>query len=180
MDRPDPPGAVPLIVPRYDPSMPPENASPSASRPDRFEQLRAAILQFSSERDWGQFHDPKNLAMAIGVEVGELMDHFRWVGNGASPELLKDPRTRDGVEDEAADVLILLMEFAAVCGIDLLDAAERKLARNADRYPVALSRGRAEKHDRGGGGGAGDMGAIESARASRAEVDASRPASSGG
>lgn len=118
--------------------------------------------------------------MAIGVEVGELMDHFRWVGNGASPELLKDPRTRDGVEDEAADVLILLMEFAAVCGIDLLDAAERKLARNADRYPVALSRGRAEKHDRLGGGGAGDMGAIESARASRAEVDASRPASSGG
>jgi NTP pyrophosphatase (non-canonical NTP hydrolase) len=94
--------------------------------------------------------------MAIGVEAGELMDHFRWVANDASLGLLKDPRTRGGVEDEAADVLMLLIEFAATCGIDLLDAAERKLARNADRYPVSLARGRAEKHDRLGGGGAGE------------------------
>lgn len=147
--------------------------------PERFDRLRSAILAFAAEREWGQFHDPKNLAMAIGVEVGELMDHFRWVANDASLSLLNDPRTREGVEDEAADVLILLIEFAATCGIDLLEAAERKLARNASRYPVSLSRGRAEKHDRLGGGGAAAMGAIAAAEASGAEADASRPASSG-
>jgi len=116
--------------------------------PDRWQRLRRAITDFAVERDWQQFHDPKNLSMAIGVEAGELMDHFRWVANERSIALLQDPTSRRGVEDESADVLILLIEFAEVCGIDLLAAAERKLARNAERYPVALAKGRAVKHDR--------------------------------
>jgi NTP pyrophosphatase (non-canonical NTP hydrolase) len=110
--------------------------------------LQEKILAFAAERDWQQFHDPKNLAMAVAVEAGELMDHFRWVRNDASARVLDDAATRAGVEDEAADVMILLLEFAAVARIDLVQAVERKLARNAERYPVELSRGRSTKHDR--------------------------------
>ena len=111
-------------------------------------RLQAQILAFAAERDWQQFHDPKNLAMAVAVEAGELMDHFRWVRNEASLAALDDARTRAGVEEEAADVMILLLEFAAVCRIDLTKAVEAKIARNAERYPVHLARGRSDKHDR--------------------------------
>jgi NTP pyrophosphatase (non-canonical NTP hydrolase) len=111
-------------------------------------RLQEQILAFTAERDWQQFHDPKNLAMAVAVEAGELMDHFRWVPNAESHRALDDARTRAGVEEEAADVMILLLEFAAVAKIDITAAVERKLAKNAARYPVALSKGNATKHDR--------------------------------
>jgi NTP pyrophosphatase (non-canonical NTP hydrolase) len=110
--------------------------------------LQEKILAFAAERDWQQFHDPKNLAMAVAVEAGELMDHFRWVPNAESLRVLDDTKTRAGVEEEAADVMILLLEFAAVTKIDIKAAVEKKLARNAERYPVALSKGNATKHDR--------------------------------
>ncbi len=110
--------------------------------------LQEKILRFAAERDWQQFHDPKNLAMALGVEVGELMEHFRWLRSGEAFAALSDPRTRAEVEDEVADVTILLLEFASVCGIDIIDAAHRKVARNEERYPVDLSRGSAKKHTR--------------------------------
>ena len=113
--------------------------------PSDIARLQSAILAFAAERDWQQFHDPKNLAMAVAVEAGELMDHFRWVKNDESLQTLVDARTRADVEDEVA---ILLFEFAAVCGIDIAQVIERKLARNAVRYPIALAKGRALKHDR--------------------------------
>jgi NTP pyrophosphatase (non-canonical NTP hydrolase) len=121
------------------------------STPPTLPDLQLRIRRFAEERDWLQFHDPKNLSMAIAVEAGELMDHFRWVANDRSRQVLDDPRSRAGIEEEAADVLILLAEFADVCGIDLLAAAGRKLEANALRYPVELSRGKATKHDRLGG-----------------------------
>ena len=121
------------------------------STPPTLPDLQLRIRRFAEERDWLQFHDPKNLSMAIAVEAGELMDHFRWVVNDRSRQVLDDPRSRAGIEEEAADVLILLAEFADVCGIDLLAAAGRKLEANALRYPVELSRGKATKHDRLGG-----------------------------
>ena len=121
------------------------------STPPTLADLQLRIRRFAEERDWLQFHDPKNLSMAIAVEAGELMDHFRWVANDRSRQVLDDPRSRAGIEEEAADVLILLAEFADVCGIDLLAAAGRKLEANALRYPVELSRGKATKHDRLGG-----------------------------
>ena len=111
-------------------------------------RLQEQILAFAAEREWQQFHDPKNLAMAVAVEAGELMDHFRWVSNAESMHALDDAPTRAGVEEEAADVMILLLEFAAVAKIDITAAVERKLAKNAARYPVALSKGNATKHDR--------------------------------
>ena len=110
--------------------------------------LQSKILAFAAEREWGQFHDPKNLAMAVAVEAGELMDHFRWVRNDASRALLDDARTRTEVEEEVADVMILLLEFAAVSGIDVARAVERKLEINARRYPVERSKGRSEKSGR--------------------------------
>lgn len=111
-------------------------------------RLQDLITRFAAERDWHRFHDPKNLSMAIAVEAGELMDHFRWTRNDDALRVLDDARSRAGVEEEAADVMILLLEFATVCGIDIAAAVERKMARNAERYPVELSYGRAVKHDR--------------------------------
>ncbi len=81
--------------------------------------------------------------MAVAVEVGELMDQFRWVPNGRAPAALDDAHVRAGVEDEAVDVVILLLEFASVCGIDIARAVER----NAPRYPVEFARGRGVKWD---------------------------------
>ena len=117
-------------------------------QPSDIAALQEKILAFAAEREWQQFHDPKNLAMAVAVEAGELMDHFRWVRSDDAHRALDDTKTRAGVEEEAADVMILLLEFAAVAKIDLKAAVERKLARNAERYPVALSKGKATKHDR--------------------------------
>lgn len=122
--------------------------SPTAEVQSQITRIQERILDAAAERDWQQFHDPKNLAMAIGVEAGELMDHFRWVNNRESFTVLDDQRSRAGVEDELADVLILALEFAAVCRIDVAKAIDRKLGRLAERYPVELSKGRAVKHDR--------------------------------
>ena len=111
-------------------------------------RLQLAICQFAEDRDWRQFHDPKNLAMAIAVEAGELMEHFRWVRNDQSWAALKDTRTRDEIEQEFADVMILLLEFASEAGINVRLAVERKMAINATRYPVDKAKGRSEKYDR--------------------------------
>ena len=110
--------------------------------------LQAAIRQFAEDRDWRKFHDPKNLAMAIAVEAGELMEHFRWLRNEQSWDALKDAKTREEIEQEFADVMILLLEFASEATIDVRAAVERKMMINAARYPVEKSRGSCVKHDR--------------------------------
>lgn len=133
----------PTNKPTNKPTSPPESLGKSD-----IARMQDEITRFAAERDWQQFHDPKNLAMAIAVEAGELMDHFRWVRNQDALRILDDPRTRAEVESEAADVMILLLEFATVCRIDIAAAVSDKMKRNAERYPVELSRGRAVKHDR--------------------------------
>ena len=139
-DPMDAPGSAPV------PASPAGNLRvPTGSDLDR---IRDALRAFVDARDWRQFHDPKNLAMAVASEAGELLAHFRWTPGERSLASLSDPRTRAAVEEEVADVLLLLVEFADVCGIDLAAAAERKLALNAARYPVEKSRGRSEKYDR--------------------------------
>jgi len=112
------------------------------------QDLQFEIQQFTAARDWKQFHDPKNLAMAIAVEVGELMEHFRWSSTDQSRGILQDPATREAVEHELADVMILLLEFATETGIDVPAAIRRKLAINEARYPVDKARGSALKYDR--------------------------------
>jgi NTP pyrophosphatase (non-canonical NTP hydrolase) len=109
-------------------------------------QLRERVLAFARERDWEQFHSPKNLSMALAAEAGELMEHFLWTEAKASAAALADPVKRGQIEDEIADVVIYALEFANIGGIDLARAIEAKLAKNAAKYPVEKARGRSAKY----------------------------------
>lgn len=109
-------------------------------------ELRERVLAFVRERDWEQFHSPKNLSMALAAEAGELMEHFLWTESAASAAVARDPKRREKIEDEIADVVIYALEFANISGIDLAAAVEAKMAKNARKYPVEKSRGRADKY----------------------------------
>jgi NTP pyrophosphatase (non-canonical NTP hydrolase) len=109
-------------------------------------ELRSRVLAFARERDWEQFHSPKNLSMALAAEAGELMEHFLWAEAKTSGGILLDPKKRSEIEDEIADVAIYALEFANMGGIDLAKAIEAKLAKNALKYPVHKARGRADKY----------------------------------
>ena len=117
-----------------------------ASRNDSLKALSAKLDAFAAERDWDQFHNPKNLAMALAGEVGELIEHFQWLTPDEAAKL--PARTREEVALEAADVLLFLVRLCDKLDIDLGDAAERKLELNAKKYPVGKSRGRATKYDK--------------------------------
>jgi NTP pyrophosphatase (non-canonical NTP hydrolase) len=109
-------------------------------------ELRGRVLAFARERDWEQFHSPKNLSMALAAEAGELMEHFLWADSKASADAARAPRKRVEIADEIADVVIYALEFANVCGLDLAAAIEDKLAKNAQKYPVEKARGRSDKY----------------------------------
>jgi NTP pyrophosphatase (non-canonical NTP hydrolase) len=113
---------------------------------DSLEALRQALAEFAAERDWDQFHNPKNLAMALAGETGELLEHFQWLTFEESANL--PPEVRAEVELEMADVLLFLTRLADKLGVDLLQAAEKKLALNAEKYPVDKARGKATKYNR--------------------------------
>ena len=113
---------------------------------DRLEALRAQLAQFAAERDWDQFHNPKNLAMALAGEAGELIEHFQWLTFEQAENL--SAQTREEVALEAADVLLFLLRLCDRLDIDLAAAAERKLKINAQRYPVHKAHGRATKYDK--------------------------------
>jgi len=116
------------------------------SRIGTLEELRTRLAAFAAERDWDQFHSPKNLSMALAAEAGELLEHFQWLSEAQSENLAQ--ATRDEVALEIADVLLFLVRLADRLGIDPLEAAARKLELNARKYPVEKSRGRATKYDR--------------------------------
>ena len=107
--------------------------------------LARRLAEFARERDWDQFHSPKNLAMALAGEAGELLEHYQWLTEAQSSEL--PAGTKDAVALEMADVLLYLVRLADKSGIDLLDAAHRKIALNALKYPVAEFRGSPRKYD---------------------------------
>ncbi|BEV13729.1 nucleotide pyrophosphohydrolase [Herbaspirillum sp. DW155] len=108
-------------------------------------ELRDLIRRFSSERDWLRFHTPKNLAMALSVEVAELVEHFQWLPTGADHEL--DDAAREGIRHEMADVLVYLIQLADHTGVDLRSAVLEKMELNRRKYPVGLARGNARKYD---------------------------------
>ena len=110
---------------------------------DALDELRVGLRDFAAERDWGQFHTPKNLAMALAGEVGELLEIFQWLTPEQAAEVMGSGRA-DDVRDELADVVIYLVRLADVLGVDLLEVAHAKLARNHDRFPPADVRGRAD------------------------------------
>lgn len=111
--------------------------------PDRLDELLEDIRSFVRERDWDQFHDPKNLAMAVASEAGELNAVLRWVHNDEADERASGP-LRPALEDEAADVAICLLMLCDRVGIDLVGAAKAKLQKNRRKYPTERVRGRAD------------------------------------
>ena len=110
---------------------------------DGVDELRSRLREFARERDWEQFHTPKNLAMALAGEVGELLEIFQWLTPEQATEVMDSGRA-DDVRDELADVTIYLVRLADMLGVDLLEAAHTKLERNHDRFPPGDVRGRAD------------------------------------
>ncbi|MCA1783865.1 MAG: nucleotide pyrophosphohydrolase [Intrasporangiaceae bacterium] len=105
--------------------------------------LRMELREFARERDWEQFHNPKNLAMALAGEVGELLEIFQWLTPEQADTVMESARA-DDVEDELADVAIYLLRLADVLGVDLAEVAQAKLERNRSRFPADDVKGRAD------------------------------------
>lgn len=113
--------------------------------PDSLHDLARQLEAFAREREWQQFHSPKNLASALAVEAGELLEHFQWLTEAQSRDLA--PERRELVGAELADVLLYLVQLATALGIDPVEAARAKLELNRQRYPVERARGNSRKHD---------------------------------
>lgn len=106
--------------------------------------LKQRLREFADARDWDQFHSPKNLSMALSVEVAEIVEHFQWLSEEQSRNL---PQNKlDEVEAELADTFVYLVRLSDKLGIDLFAAAEKKLAVNEQKYPVEKARGNAKKY----------------------------------
>lgn len=106
--------------------------------------LRDALRRFAKQRDWDQFHAPKNLAMALSVEAAELLEHFQWLTESQSRSL--GARQLARVREELADVLLYLVRLSDQLGVDLIQAASDKMKRNARKYPVRKARGTSRKY----------------------------------
>jgi NTP pyrophosphatase (non-canonical NTP hydrolase) len=115
------------------------------SEVDRLTEFTGVYREFVRERDWEQFHTPKNLAMALAGEVGELLAEFQWLTPDQANDVMSDPEHGQRVKDEIGDVMIYLTGLAHVLGIDLVDAAREKLAKAALRYTVETHRGSVTK-----------------------------------
>ena len=110
------------------------------------QELRDLVGQFVKDRDWNQFHDPKNLSMDIAAEAAELLEKFLWCSNSDSfNELQKE---RQEVEDELADVFLGTLKFANATGIDITKAVRHKLALSAQKYPIDKAKGRTTKYNK--------------------------------
>ncbi|ARZ74327.1 nucleotide pyrophosphohydrolase [Stenotrophomonas sp. GD03908] len=107
-----------------------------------------ALKEFAEARDWAQFHSPKNLVMALSGEVGELNEIFQWMTEADSFKAASSEATAKAVRDEIADVALYLIRLSDVLGIDLNEAVSSKLAMNAAKYPVDLSRGVSTKYNK--------------------------------
>ncbi len=112
-----------------------------------FGEVKARVLQFAQERDWGQFHSPKNLSMALASEAAELMEHFLWLDSWQSRHLVDDPAKGPKIRQELADIIIYALEFANMTGIDVAQAVDEKIAQNAQKYPVEKARGTSKKYN---------------------------------
>lgn len=111
------------------------------------EDFQRRLRDFADERDWQQFHTPKNLAMALAGEAGELLELFQWLTPEQSAQVMHDPSTGENMRHELADVLAYLLRLADVLEIDLLAALDEKMTLNAAKYPVELAKGTARKYD---------------------------------
>ena len=111
---------------------------------DPIAELQAKLRDFAAERDWEQFHSPRNLAAALSVEAAELLEHFQWLGDQESRTLAAEKRRQ--VAEEVADVLLYLLQLADKLDIDPIETARNKLQANAVKYPVDRARGSSKKY----------------------------------
>jgi NTP pyrophosphatase (non-canonical NTP hydrolase) len=108
-------------------------------------ELRRLIADFVAERDWSQFHAPKNVSMALAIEAAELMEHFQWLTPEASRDLADDPEKLAAVAEELADVIGYSFALANELGLDVSSAIRAKMVKNAEKYPAEKYRGRYER-----------------------------------
>jgi len=109
-----------------------------------FESIKLKLREFAEQRDWDQFHSPKNLSMALNVEAAELLEHFQWLTESQSSSL--DSDTLDEVADEIADIQVYLIRLADKLGVDIVAATEAKIEKNAAKYPADKVRGQSKKY----------------------------------
>ena len=118
--------------------------SPEEDSNDSLAQLKRQLRVFAKERDWDQFHSPKNLAMALAVEAGELLEPFQWLTEEESRTL--DSKGLAAVREELADVLLYLVRLADKVNVDLAATAADKMTRNAEKYPIDKAKGSSRKY----------------------------------
>lgn len=113
-------------------------------------ELVQKLREFAKERDWDQFHSPKNLTMALSVECSELMEHFQWLTGEQAWNLVEEGaeniEAREAIAEEVSDVLLYTLRLADVMNLNLADAVYKKLEKNAKKYPAKLVRGSAKKY----------------------------------
>lgn len=110
--------------------------------------IQQKLEKFAKERDWNQFHSPKNLSMALAVEAAELLEIFQWLTEQQSKEIVTSEEQMSLVREEIADVFLFLVRLADKLNVDIEKAALEKIELNALKYPIELSRGKAEKYNR--------------------------------
>lgn len=115
---------------------------------DALKSLQAELATFAVERDWDQFHTPKNLAMALSGEAGELLERFQWLTPEQSERDALSGEALQAIEEEMADVLLYLLRLADRLNVDIASAAQAKLQINAQKYPVSEAKGNAVKYSR--------------------------------
>ena len=109
--------------------------------------IKEKLKQFSKERDWEQYHSPKNLAMALSVEVAELVEIFQWSNSGGLDEI-KDQEIRKQIEEEVADIFIYLIKISGKLNLDLTKIITEKIDKNEKKYPVSKSKGKSDKYNK--------------------------------
>lgn len=109
-----------------------------------FETIKIKLREFAEQRDWDQFHSPKNLAMALNVEAAELLEHFQWLTEQQSSSL--DDETLAEVADEIADIQVYLIRLADKLGVNIITATQAKIDKNAQKYPAEKVRGQSKKY----------------------------------
>lgn len=110
------------------------------------DEIKQKIKIFVDERDWEQFHNPKDVALAVSIEASEILEHFLWKTKKEVEDFIKDPKSKEELSDELADTLVYLVELARVCNIDLSEAYEKKAEKAARKYPKEVVKGKAHKY----------------------------------
>ena len=113
----------------------------------KMHELKDKVREFCEERDWDQFHDAKELAIALSIEASELLEIFRWKTPEEVKELFNNEKKKEDIEDEMADVLYFLVRIAQIYDLDLSDALDKKMKKNEEKYPVDKARGSNKKYN---------------------------------